>query len=128
MEKLNITQCEWRLSKQHFLHIENESGEWVCQLNDIKPNETPFLSDEYLLEEQRVKSVKEHNAILIADAGTTYNTTPILPSELLKQRNELLAALFELRNAVFFPENNIRLLAASQSAKDLINKINATNA
>jgi hypothetical protein len=59
--------------------------------------------------------------------AVNYATTPILPSELLKQNKELLAALFELRNAVF-SENDIRLLAASQSAKDLINKINATNA
>jgi hypothetical protein len=42
----------------------------------------------------------------------------------LKQRNELLAALFELRNTVF-AENDIRLLAASQTAKELINKINS---
>jgi hypothetical protein len=61
---------------------------------------------------------------LYADAKDTYNTTPILPSELLKQRNELLAALFELRNTVF-AENDIRLLAASQTAKELINKINS---
>jgi hypothetical protein len=55
--------------------------------------------------------------------AVNYATTPILPSELLKQRNELLAALFELRNAVF-SENDIRVLAASQTAKELISKIN----
>jgi len=55
--------------------------------------------------------------------AVNYATTPILPSELLKQRNELLAALFELRNAVF-SENDIRVLTASQTAKELISKIN----
>jgi hypothetical protein len=35
----------------------------------------------------------ESNAELIADTLNTYNDTPILPSELLKQRNELLEAL-----------------------------------
>ncbi len=34
---------------------------------------------------------------LYADAKDTYNTIPILPSELLKQRNELLAALKQIQ-------------------------------
>jgi hypothetical protein len=100
MEKLNITKSEWVLSTQHFLHIEDITSQWICQLNDIKPNETEFLSDEYLEEEKRVKQVKLDNGILLADAGTTYNQTPILPSELLKQRNELLKALQLLINDI----------------------------
>ena len=111
MDKLNITQGEW---KKHYY---GEHGNRQCRIHaDNVSIIKVFQIDE-----------ADANADLIADAGTTYNATPILPSELLKQRNELLNALFELRNAVF-SENDIRLLAASQSAKDLINKINATNA
>ncbi len=39
-----------------------------------------------------IKEVKA-NARLIANAGNTYQKEPILPSELLKQRDELLEAL-----------------------------------
>jgi hypothetical protein len=108
MEKLNITQGEW---KKHYY---GEHGNRQCRIHaDNVSIVKVFQIDE-----------ADANADIIADAANTYQSTPILPSELLNQRNELLAALFELRNAVF-SENDIRLLAASQSAKELINKINS---
>lgn len=40
---------------------------------------------------------REDNAILIADAGNTTNSCGLLPSELLKQRDEMLEALKRIR-------------------------------
>jgi hypothetical protein len=88
MNKLNITQGEW--SAVNHLDVTDDfcihsQGTKICEL--------PNLSKE-----------NQANAKLIADAGTTYNTTPILPSELLKQRNELLDALRVMLDGSNAPE------------------------
>jgi hypothetical protein len=77
MEKLNITKGEW---KKHYF---GENGNRQCRIHSPSPTIVKVLQiDE-----------ADANSDLITDAGTTYNNTPILPSELLKQRNELLEAL-----------------------------------
>jgi hypothetical protein len=78
---------------------------------------------------ERYKSNEEllSNAELITDTFNAYNTTPILPSELLKQRNELLEALKVLRLSVLCG-SDIQTLANCQQAKEIIINIeNATN-
>lgn len=56
-------------------------------------------------EEQVVDYVYEHDdAILIADAGNTYQECGLTPSELLEQRDELLEAL-ELADLAFSGKN-----------------------
>jgi hypothetical protein len=57
----------------------------------------------------------ESNAELIADTFNTYNETPILPSELLKQRNELLEALKEAKECL---EERLRIDYTSTGADD----------
>jgi len=80
MEKLNITQGKWEVSQKLQVQVDIESPLKVSTLCQVYG-----YSDE-----------AKHNAILISDAGTTYNTTPILPSVLLKQRNELKLVLENL--------------------------------
>jgi len=82
MERLNITKGECKVEEQsnHQLAI-TIGGKAICFLPRFQEN----VSD---------------NATLLSDSITTYNTTPILPSELLKQRNELLKALTRLYDSV----------------------------
>jgi hypothetical protein len=80
MEKLNITQGKWEVSQKLQVQVDIENPLKVSTVCQVYGN-----SDE-----------AKKNATLIADAGTTYNTAPILPSELLKQRNELLEALQDI--------------------------------
>ena len=113
MKTLNITKGKWRKG------LNNDKSVVSDCLDGTIPSICicPILLNE-----------AEDNASLIVDAGNAYNTTPILPSELLKQRNELLLALKSLRFAILNC-NDTQILAYSQEAKELINNIeNATNA
>jgi hypothetical protein len=88
MKKLNITQGEVKISHEPFtkLIVAEQQGkvETICQLSERNKSQEEVIS----------------NAQLIQDSFLTYNTTSILPSELLKQRNELLKALTKLYDAV----------------------------
>jgi hypothetical protein len=86
--KLNITAGEWKISN--------------CSIKDAYSKiETVFESsmvdtDDHVAGILILNSNKEAvkaNAALIADAGTTANLCGLLPSELLKQRDELREAL-----------------------------------
>jgi hypothetical protein len=83
MEKLNITQGEWLIGEN------SNSVEIETNLTDRGRMQLFYCVNV-------PANQRKDNAVLIADAGTTYNTTPILPSELLKQRNELLEALQDI--------------------------------
>jgi hypothetical protein len=61
----------------------------------------------------------ESNAELIADTFNTYNDTPILPSELLKQRNELLEVCFK----AFYLCDKLQMPTESE-LKELKNELN----
>lgn len=75
MKKLNITKGEWELEINSDTQFVVGTTKWgVC-----------FIPRYYEL--------AKDNAALIVDAGNTYQKCEVLPSELLKQRNELLAAL-----------------------------------
>lgn len=72
MKKLNITPGEWYIGE--------------LRNNIYSKKEYNFKVSIY----QETEYDKYDNLILIADAGTTYNQCGLLPSELLKQRDELL--------------------------------------
>jgi hypothetical protein len=74
MKKLNIPKGKWKLNIHEAIVDEHDYG--IAQVYGIV-NEAMW----------------KDTAILIADAGTTYNEYQMLPSELLKQRNELLNTL-----------------------------------
>lgn len=59
----------------------------------------------------------EANALFIADAGTTANKCGLLPSELLKQRNELMEALRKTKEQLFFKIVNEQM-SGNDCAKD----------
>ena len=50
----------------------------------------------------RTKEESANNATLIADAGNTAQKCGLLPSELLKQRDELREALKQIRDTTIF--------------------------
>ena len=98
MENLNITQGYWGIAENHMDEFKNQytilslMTHTVCEVT--RHNYREVGKNKFKYEgELHIDKEAEANAKLIADAGTTYNTTPILPSELLKQRNELLEAL-----------------------------------
>jgi hypothetical protein len=79
MKTLNITKGEWKADRDNVYSIQPKiTADIICESPKKEYHSYSFWDD---------------NSKLISDAGTTYNTTPILPSELLKQRNELLEAL-----------------------------------
>jgi hypothetical protein len=97
MEKLNITQGEWSTTLRK--DIEEVNGLPIIEVSTSFEKIDKDRHSEWIAKVRgNGKTETEDNAKLIADAGTTYNTTPILPSELLKQRNELLEALQEIIN------------------------------
>ena len=78
MKDLKITKGEWQFAHVTMNQYVHCDGKVIC--NVIKRFE------------QETKAVGE----LIADAGNTAQLCGLLPSELLKQRDELLEALKEL--------------------------------
>ena len=94
MNNLGITKGEWI---NEGLHFRAKGGNPIGQ--------TFLMSFSH---DRRGRSIKDkegyENANLISDAGTTANKCGLLPSELLKQRNELLEVL-ELTKKSF--ENKI---------------------
>lgn len=98
--KLNITKGEWVASS----HL---SSDKTHKVNRVDSN----IGIAVCIIRTNNQVNAENNAILIADAGTTYNECQILPSELLKQRNELLEALmlitYEYMNSVINTKEHI---------------------
>jgi hypothetical protein len=105
MKTLNLTKGEWKSDRDN--------------VYSIQPKITADIICESPKKEYDSYSFWEDNSKLISDAGTTYNDTPILPSELLKQRNELLNALQQI---IDNPSINFYIHEAKQAIK------NATNA
>lgn len=78
--KLNITAGEWKCSDHNnFEYIDIDSDLECCRISSVYTGP----------EDYRSKEEREANALLIADAGTTANKCGLLPSELLRQRDEL---------------------------------------
>jgi len=85
--KLDITKGEWKSHQQNSGDMYISSEDWF---NFIKVS---FVHDANT-ENHREQCL--NNSKLICDAGNTYNQTPLLPSELLRQRNELIEVLNHL--------------------------------
>ena len=85
MSKLTITRGEWKPDSLKAFVLADQGSAYdaiICDMN------RPIHDSEHL-----TKKESEDAAILIADAGNTFQSCGLLPSELLKQRDELLAAL-----------------------------------
>lgn len=91
------------MQTENRLHI--TAGEWEYNNNNTEDyfdiESTHRIASICAAEETEV-SREEHeaNAILIVDAGNTYNKCGLLPSELLKQGDELREVLENLTNWV----------------------------
>jgi len=85
MERLQITKGEWEADGIDVFTKEfvSASIEHIAQAYDGK--DTSILDMD--------TKIAEANAILIADAGTTYNECDKLPSQLLSENKELLECL-----------------------------------
>ncbi len=94
MKDLKITKGEWNQcckdTSPHFVFAGEEKT--VCSLSS---NEKGTENYEMLMGEVTMAE-RIANAALIADAGNVAQKCGLLPSELLKQRDELLEALKEL--------------------------------
>ncbi len=79
--------------------FKGSKGEWKSNDVDIKIEGELIATAHGFYDKERVYSytpVTNANAELIADAGNTIQKCGLLPSELLEQRDRLLAALKEL--------------------------------
>jgi len=85
--KLNITKGDWKIRKTSLSNGAAISGVYASQ----NAGDTE-LFDSYNNDEI------EGNSQLMCDAGNTYQSAYILPSELLQQRNELIDVCQRLLN------------------------------
>ena len=100
MKGLKITKGEWwpccKDTRPHFIFVGGED-KVVCAMSSNEKdsdNYEPLMAEVSMVE-------RIANAALIADAGNTAQLCGLLPSELLKQRDELLDALKALKSWVF---------------------------
>jgi len=87
MKDLKITKGEWYpdSNKQIVFSDQGEKDVVICEID------RPIHDCD-----NKTKEESENAAVLISDAGNTYQKCGLLPSELLKQRDELLEALKKL--------------------------------
>ena len=86
MKELGITKGEWQFERYGiFFSIQIEPG---YNFSDLLNGESVGFYE------------AEHNAELICDAGNTAQKCGLLPSELLRQRDELREALLYLMDGV----------------------------
>jgi hypothetical protein len=91
MKDLKTTKGEWwpccKDTRPHFIFV-GEEDKVVCAMSSNEKdsdNYEPLMAEVSMVE-------RIANAALIADAGNTAQLCGLLPSELLKQRDELLEA------------------------------------
>ncbi len=93
--KLEITKGEWYDDNNDSIAVRDaqpdDGGDIICD------------APEYAVISMR--RWKYHSA-LIVDAGNTYQRTGLLPSELEKQRDELLKAMVKIKNLLYLSEKN----------------------
>ena len=108
MKELGITKGEWRYEiYASYYAIQNTSG---------------YTSNDLLLADSVGSFEAEHNADLICDAGNTAQKCGLLPSELLRQRDELREALIIARKIMyedlFYDGLNEKIEAAIKNTAD----------
>lgn len=109
MEKLNITSGNWKHREiiTHTGSFYRIEGTTESIANVVTRN----------------KERAHDNAELIADAGTTYNSCGMLPSELKAQNEELLEALKKINQMSDSGSYLNALLDCKKIARELIQKI-----
>lgn len=123
MEKLNISKGNWSISDPKYIgkwtgfnthngkcrgiYTSNDDLEAIC-----------LVPKDYILH-NKDQDYNSH-AILICDAGNTYQKCEILPSELLTQRNEMLEAIQEFVNRV--DKGEVRSIKTYNKFKNIITK------
>lgn len=111
-----IAQGVWKVAKNDPIFVESDAKKTSEDYGTIAKC---FDGGIRGTREQR-KQAKSH-ALLIADAGNTFNETGRLPSELAKQNKELLDALKELSECDY--TSGTHLYTAQLRAKQLLLKL-----
>ena len=86
MKELGITKGEWNVNGEYYRH------KVMVNNSTIHVYHTVVTFDGVMVTYNNAKA----NAVLIADAGNTAQKCGLLPSELLRQRDELREALKQL--------------------------------
>ena len=88
MKDLGITKGEWwpccKETRPHFIFVGEEEGT-ICGIHHNDPSEDNYDP----LQRDIPTTERIANALLIADAGNTAQKCGLLPSELLRQQDEL---------------------------------------
>lgn len=121
MKKLEITKGEWTIIEKS-TKLESTIISKNKRICDVKSYGRDFKStqDKIICIEPTIKE-RESNAILIADAGTTYNKCDLLPSELLKQNEALVECLKELLQ---LHKDGLYSTKRMEQANELLNTLN----
>lgn len=126
-----ITNGEWKLSKDNKgIDIDGKLCITCWQVGKV--DQTRLNGESWLEMMDRTKAEREmkfetmpkENASFIMDAYNTANKCGLLPSELLKQRDELLEALKEVRQhmTAHIPENVFDLVDTTINNATLTNQ------
>ena len=122
MKKLEITKGDWIISSIDNTKVWNSFKSRASTCVALSTNEAQnrdFYTD---------KSYEEmkNNAILIADAGTTYSKLPILPSQLAEDRERLIECLNRLCKVVKkdMDLHGNNSLSEYYEAQELLNSLN----
>ena len=114
MKELGITKGEWGIENK----FDHKHDQDIFAINSKFGGE--ILNEEFIsVWTWMIEEEAEANAKLIADAGTTANKCGMLPSELLKQRDQLLIAALDAYNSIGDSDPSVR--------KTLEEAINNTN-
>jgi N-acetylglucosamine-6-phosphate deacetylase len=97
-KKLNITPGDWVVDLDETYGVRDNKGGRLVICTNLKGRNG--------MGGRRTPTEVAANATLIADAGTTYNRTGLLPSELAAQRDELLEVLKRVREYWQYSETN----------------------
>ena len=92
MKELGITKGEWNVNGEYYRH------KVMVNNSTIHVYHTVVTFDGVMVTYNNAKA----NAVLIADAGNTAQKCGLLPSELLRQRDELREALKQIRDTAIF--------------------------
>lgn len=119
MKELGITKGEWYVK---FMHPDEEDSDfWVkSDVNSKVHYGTDIMAEDYGEHDGYPREQRLADAALIADAGNVAQSCGLLPSELLRQRDELKEALHEIYMANLISslptELSARMAAIAESA------------
>ena len=106
MKELGITKGEWKI------RLFPEGDDFFVEAPNLNKPELGYgieiMQDDFGTHNGYPREQRLADAVLIADAGNTAQKCGLLPSELLRQRDELKEALDRIADPIAYMERNLK--------------------